>query len=175
MIIIKNTLKREFFHYFKFGNFLILYNAVGLAKMKHATDVRISKSPAFSSMNIPPINTPTALFMLLMKRYASFANSGASLIDEPNQYWEIVCIEPSIMPKRINCTNVNPGTLIPRPKNMTTTAKTIGYSTIGRLFLLPMKYPKRLVPQTAAIPLANRNIDIKSAGILVRTSSTTEK
>ncbi len=79
------------------------------------------------------------------------------------------------MPKRINCTNVNPGTLIPRPKNMTTTAKTIGYSTIGRLFLLPMKYPKRLVPQTAAIPLANRNIDIKSAGILVRTSSTTEK
>ena len=74
------------------------------------------------------------------------------------------------MPKRINCTNVNPGTLIPRPKNMTTTAKTIGYSTIG-----PMKYPKRLVPQTAAIPLANRNIDIKSAGILVRTSSTTEK
>ena len=102
MIIIKNTLKREFFHYFKFGNFLILYNAVGHAKMKHATDVRISKSPAFSSMNNPPINVPTALFMLLMKRYAPFANSGASLIDEPNQYWEIVCIEPSIMPKN-NC------------------------------------------------------------------------
>ena len=94
--------------------------------MKHATDVRISKSPAFSSMNIPPINTPTALFMLLMKRYAPFANSGASLIDELNQYWEIVCIEPSIRPKRINCTNVNSGTSIPRPKNMTTTAKTIG-------------------------------------------------
>ena len=126
MIIIKTTLKRGFFHYFKFGNFLILYNAVGLAKMKHVTAVRISKSPAFSSINIPPINTPTALFILLMKRYAPFANSGASLIDELNQYWEIVCIEPSIRPKRINCTNVNSGTSIPRPKNMTTTAKTIG-------------------------------------------------
>ena len=94
--------------------------------MKHVTDVRRSKSPDPSSINIPPINIPTALFMLLMKRYAPFANSGASLIDELNQYWEIVCIEPSRRPKRINCTNVYPGTSISRPKIMTTTAKTIG-------------------------------------------------
>ncbi len=94
--------------------------------MKHVTDVIRSKSPDPASTKIPPMKIPTALFMLLMNRYAPFANSGASLIDELNQYWEIVCIEPSKRPKIINNTNVYPGTSIPRPKNITTTAKTTG-------------------------------------------------
>lgn len=74
--------------------------------MKHVTDVMSSKSPDPESTKIPPINIPMALFMLLMNRYAPFANSGASLIDELSQYWEIVCIEPSSRPKMINNTNV---------------------------------------------------------------------
>ena len=94
--------------------------------MKHETDVSSKRSPDPESTKSPPINIPTALFILLMKRYEPFANSGASLIDELSQYWEIVCIEPSRRPKIISNTNVYPGTSIPRPKRITTTAKTIG-------------------------------------------------
>ena len=72
--------------YLNCGNFLILYNAVGDAKMKHVTDVQSNKIPDSQSTKIPPINIPTALFILLMNKYAPFANSGASLIDELSQY-----------------------------------------------------------------------------------------
>ena len=56
--------------------------------MKHVTDVIRSKRPDPASTKIPPMNIPTALFMLFIKRYAPFANSGASLIDELSQYWD---------------------------------------------------------------------------------------
>ena len=94
--------------------------------MKHVTDVASNKVPNPESTKSPPINIPTALFILLMKRYNPFANSGASLIDELSQYWEIVCIEPSNSPKIINNMNTYPGTSIPMPKRIMTIAKTIG-------------------------------------------------
>lgn len=108
------------------GYFLILYTAVGQAIMKHVTDVAIIKIANPQSRNIPPINIPTALFMLLMNKYDPFANSGASFIDELSQYCEIVCIEPSNRPKMINIINTNPGTSIPKANKRTTIAKTIG-------------------------------------------------
>lgn len=72
--------------YFKLGYFLILYSAVGHAKTKHVTDVMSNGSPNPPSTKIPPINIPTALFILLMNKYDPFANSGASLNDELSQY-----------------------------------------------------------------------------------------
>ncbi len=38
-----------------------------------------------------------------------------------------------------------------------------------------MRYPKSLVPKTAAMPLANKNVDMESAGTLVKTANTVEK
>ena len=130
--------------------------AVGHAKMKNVTDVKIIIIANPQSRNSPPTNIPTALFMLLMNKYDPFANSGASFNDELRQYCEIVCIEPSNRPKMINITNTNSGTSIPNANKRTTIAKTIGYITIGRLFHLLMKNPKRLVPNTDAIPLKNK-------------------
>lgn len=72
--------------YLNCGYFLILYTAVGHAKMKHVTDVIIIKTVNPQSRKIPPINIPTARFMLLMNKYDPFANSGASFMDELSQY-----------------------------------------------------------------------------------------
>ena len=94
--------------------------------MKHATEVQIIKIANPQSRKIPPINIPIALFILLMNKYDPFANSGASFIDELSQYCEIVCIEPSNRPKRINIMNTNSGTSIPKANKRTTVAKTMG-------------------------------------------------
>ena len=75
----------------------------------------------------------------------------------------------------INTTNTNAGTSTPNANKSTTIAKTIGYITIGRLFFLLMKNPKRLVPNTDAIPVANKNVDIDSSGTLVNTANIVEK
>lgn len=50
-----------FLLYFKAGNFIILYTAVGHARMKHETGVSSKRSPDPESTKSPPINIPTAM------------------------------------------------------------------------------------------------------------------
>ena len=68
------------------------------------------------SIIIPPIIAALNNEILNINKKIPFPNSGDSLIEEVTQYWTIVQLDPSNIPKNIKITNAKIGTLTKSPK-----------------------------------------------------------